>query len=474
MGRPNSVICGVVNYQPEKCFNGYTLFQARNQGAALIDMNGKVVHMWKGLNGNPNRLLPGGEIISSRGERDNEFAYQDKIDLVQVDWDGNIKWIFNKNEYIEDPGFEPQWMARQHHDYQREGNPVGYYVPDMVSKTENGNTLILVHQNVRNNDISDKLLLDDCILEIDWEGNIVWKWCMSDHIREIGLNQLERSLLYTAPAMRGIQPEAVADWAHINCMSLLGPNKWYDNGDERFHPDNIILDSRILNTLMIVSKKTGKIVWKVGPDYSATRELRMLGMIIGPHHTHMIPKGLPGAGNILLFDNGGWAGYGLPNPTAVKGDTFYKRDYSRVLEFDPITLKIKWQFSPSEMDCKGPAFGHYFYSPLVSSAQRLPNGNTLITEGIGGRFLEVTEDCEIVWEYISPYSNGKMKNMVYRAYRYPYEWVPQLDVPQETPVKPIDSYSFRLAGAAGPEFENVSVSVEGTWSFEHGGAACVE
>jgi hypothetical protein len=50
-----------------------------------------------------------------------------------------------------------------------------------------------------------------------------------------------------------------------------------------------------------------------------------------------------------------------------------------------------------------PVHGNRFYRPFISSAQRLPNGNTLITEGSGGRIFEVTSDHEIVWEYISAY-----------------------------------------------------------------------
>ena len=49
----------------------------------------------------------------------------------------------------------------------------------------------------------------------------------------------------------------------------------------------------------------------------------------------MIPKGLPGEGNILVFDNGGQAGYGSPNPGAPTGHNNAIRPYSRVLEFDP-------------------------------------------------------------------------------------------------------------------------------------------
>ena len=48
-----------------------------------------------------------------------------------------------------------------------------------------------------------------------------------------------------------------------------------------------------------------------------------------------------------------------------------------------------------------------FYSPFVSSAQRLPNGNTLITEGSDGRIFEVTRNHELVWEYISPYRGSR-------------------------------------------------------------------
>ena len=54
---------------------------------------------------------------------------------------------------------------------------------------------------------------------------------------------------------------------HINCVSVLGENKWYDAGDERFHPDNLIFDARNANILAIISKKTGEIVWQIGPDF---------------------------------------------------------------------------------------------------------------------------------------------------------------------------------------------------------------
>ena len=104
----------------------------------------------------------------------------------------------------------------------------------------------------------------------------------------------------------------------------------------------------------------------------------------------MIPRGLPDEGNILIFDNGGWAGYGSPNPSSPTGRQNVKRDYSRVLEIDPTTLEIVWQYTPAEAGLIEPLDSSRFYSPFVSGAQRLPNGNTLITEGSDGRIFEVT------------------------------------------------------------------------------------
>jgi hypothetical protein len=106
-----------------------------------------------------------------------------------------------------------------------------------------------------------------------------------------------------------------------------------------------------------------------------------------------------------------------------------------------------------------------FFSPLISSAQRLPNGNTLITEGSNGRILEVTPGHELVWEYISPYfgMDGK-SNHVYRAYRVPYEWVPQLERPEEIAVPRLDISRFRVPGTEWKAEQRVT-KVEGTTGF---------
>ncbi|WP_200916121.1 hypothetical protein [Jeongeupia sp. HS-3] len=152
------------------------------------------------------------------------------------------------------------------------------------------------------------------------------------------------------------------------------------------------------------------------------------------------------------------AGYGAPHPASPDGLQHVRRDYSRVLEVDPVTLAVVWQYTPAEAGFVIPLDAQRFYSPFVSSAQRLPNGNTPITEGSNGRVFEVTAAHELVWEYLSPYQGKTYPlHLVYRAYRAPYDWVPQLPKPVETAIERIDPASFRVPGAANERRREVTV-----------------
>ena len=181
-----------------------------------------------------------------------------------------------------------------------------------------------------------------------------------------------------------------------------------------------------------------------------------------------------GEGNLLVFDNGGWAGYGAPHTASPSGLRNAIRDYSRVLEIDPVTLDIVWQYTPAEAGFVIPLDAARFYSPFISSAQRLPNGNTLITEGSNGRIFEVTSDHALVWEYVSPYrNNGELSlSSVYRAYRAPYEWAPELDRPRERAIVPPHCSMFRVEGAALPGRER-EVVVQGAFADEMPAVYCV-
>ena len=86
-----------------------------------------------------------------------------------------------------------------------------------------------------------------------------------------------------------------------------------------------------------------------------------------------------------------------------------------------------------------------FFSTNISGAQRLPNGNTLITAGASGRLFEVTrEGDDRLGIHVSPVQRRQSSNAVYRAYRLPYDWIPQLERPEERPVVPPALGDFRV------------------------------
>jgi hypothetical protein len=432
---------GTTIYHPDGCWNGYTIFQTETgAGAVLIDMNGNAVRSWKHIVGYPVTILPGGYVMGGTvGRVTKQYTHHiGSDDLVQEDWDGNVVWKFGRADEVDVDG-KRLWSARQNHDFSREGAPLGYYVPGMAPLVDRGNTLILSQRSGSWPEVTrDYLPRAARIIEVSWEGEILWEWMPVEHFAEFGHSEAARNTI-----MEGCKNQHCV---FLNTVSRLGPNRWYDAGDERFHPENLISDDRG-TMIFVISKKTGEIVWKVGPEYTATPALRALGPIIGPHHAHMIPRGLPGEGNILVFDNGGAAGFGPPNPGSPTGEWNALRDHSRVLEFDPVTLEIVWQYKAETAGFVPIMEDSKFFSHYASGAQRLPNGNTLIAETTYGRILEVTRESEIAWEYVSPYSTSEKVHSarMFRAYRLPYEWIPQLERPVERAVIPPRNGEFKVS-----------------------------
>lgn len=428
---PSVYPTGTTIYDPDSTWNGYTVLSPLGEPAiVVIDMNGNVVKSWEGFvnsAGGPARILPGGHAISAVGANPPR---QESLGLVQKNFEGNVVWEFDRNERIETNAGEMIWALRQHHDWQREDFPAGYYSPEAQPSIQGSNTLVLTHTNHSLPEVTtERELIDDRIVEVTWDGEIVWEWIAGEHIDEFGFSDEALGAIASAPGFgRG-----AFDWIHINSATYLGPNRFFDAGDNRFAPNNVIISSRQASLVSIIDRD-GSIVWQLGPDYSETEAQRRIRQIIGQHHAHMIPKGLPGAGNILIFDNGGSSGYGSPSPIAANGLGIYARATSRIVEIDPVTLELVWSYA-----------GPNFFSTNISGVQRLPNGNTLITEGAGGRLFEVTANGEIVWEYMHPvFSGARGSNAVYRGYRLPYDWIPQLAVPDEIAVAPPALGDFRL------------------------------
>jgi hypothetical protein len=401
---------GVTVNKPERAYRTYVLFDGRDGKSHLIDMNGKEVRSWN-YSGFPSMMIDP-ELIG--GKRGHIFVQKDTLGgqgpalnrnttVAELDWDGNVVWEWGEHA--------PGGAANQNHD---------------IARLANGNTLMISRIVHSIPGFSAPHTADQCIYEVTPAGEIVWKWISSEHLDEMGFS--EESL---AMIRRGFSISN-GRWGFlvINDMKPLGPNRWFDGGDNRFRPENIMIDSREGNFTAIIERKTGKIVWRMGPDYPDTGKSshprmfnhqvpRPVDQIAGQHDAHIIPEGLPGAGHVLVFDNQGSAGF----PPAYLGEYFG----SRILEIDPLTKEIVWQYNAE--DSGQPLWT--FFSSFISSARRLANGNTLICEGMNGRIFQITPQGEIVWEYVNPYF-GMMAlgdkevrtNLVYRAQPIPDNWIP--------------------------------------------------
>ena len=172
------------------------------------------------------------------------------------------------------------------------------------------------------------------------------------------------------------------------------------------------------------------------------------------HHTQWIYPGLPGAGNILVFNNG----FGL----TADGRRHY---YSSIEEIVPPVDGYRYRREPGAAYPPIEPIWTYaaepptdFYSGIMGCVQRLPNGNTLICDSTSGNVFQVTPDGKLVWQYVYPMDgNAPLKqgeepsisaqwagdtlanNIVYRAYWYAPDY-PGLQKYDLTPGATIEIY----------------------------------
>lgn len=395
---------GLTLYDPGKCSPGYTLFcPLASPAVYLMDMTGEVVHMWLVGMSPSKRTTPHAKYLG-----ESRILYESDW-LTEMDWKGNVVWQYKPEGSDDDPhggagsiAWDPKYRARHnHHDFQR---------------LPNGNTLILASERVTNEDISPHQLTSDYFVEIAPDGRPVWVWHSDRHFDEFGFSDEARRLISEAPGSHMGLPWG--DYLHTNTLEVLPANELASD-DERFKPGNILSCHRNTNTIFIVDKSSGKVVWWWGRD-----------QLVGPHHPNMLPNG-----HIIVYDNGGQAGY--PRRTRI---------FTRLIELNPATGQIVWQYvhQPRRF------YHHKFFSFSWGSVQRLPNGNTLSLDGNRGRIFEVTPSGEIVWEYVNgflgTFNYGRIKRIesgVYRCYRIPYEAVPDFSGDFETGEKPFEATMAR-------------------------------
>ena len=220
---------------------------------------------------------------------------------------------------------------------------------------------------------ADGVVYADVIKEIDASGDLTWSWRAAEHLD---------------PARYPLQPHYRREhWPLINGVYPLADG-------------TVVASLRSVSAVIIIDRASGEITWRLGPD------------ILAQQHC---PSELPD-GSLLLFDNG----------TFRAGQSV---TYSRVIEVDRRTRAVTWEYRDSPPE--------NFFTPFMGSAQRLPNGNTLVTESAFGRIFEVDRNGQVCWEYVVPHFSAYQDeaaarafpdktNAIFRAYRYPPEEVPWL------------------------------------------------
>lgn len=377
---------GTTIYAQNLAYPGYVLFSPLSMSVGqrdkstkkeatiyLINMRGDVVHRWlvpfsplyASLQRNGNLLIIG-QIGRNARNRPGFGAFwmggaAGKI--VEMTWDG--KPIFSHED------------LNMHHDVAKLTN--GHYMyltwermsPSLQQKVRGG---------IKGTEFPGGVMFNDALVEVDSNGKTVWTWHANQH--------LDPQVDIIGPIYKR------EEWGHANGLAVL-PN------------GNILLTSRALDSILIIDRKTGKIASRWGSPSYLDRKTNQIeyktgkDTLGGPHAAAPIPEGLPGAGHILIYDNG-----------------LYKYN-SRVVELDLDSRKVVWQSGL-------PGLGRAYFSDFMGSAQRLLHGNTLVCEGANGRFFQTTPQNDIVWEYVNPHvPNPNLHGSVFRIHQYPLDWCPQ-------------------------------------------------
>jgi hypothetical protein len=417
-----------------RALQGYTLISPFvSPNTYLLDMQGRVVHTWKTdcapalsalLLENGHLLRPG-----SIGGDANVFGPGPGVGgrIQEFTWEGELAWDFKF------------YNARQlpHHD---------------LTRLPNGNVLLIVWDRKsaeealaagrRPEMTGDKHFLPDSLVEIKptgkTTGQVVWEWHLWDHlVQDFDKTRKNYAKVALHPELVNINygedelPSVTAamdhkDKARGGPMTQASPTA---NRPVRVDPDfthfngvayNAELDQIVVSVwkfseIWIIDHSTttaeaaghrgghggkgGDLLYRWGNPRAYRAGTKGDQKLFSQHNAHWIPRGLAGAGNILLFNNG----VGRPDGS-----------YSSVDELVlPVDAQGRYLLKPAAACGPDRPVWSYvapkkeeFFSSFISGAQRLANGNTLICSGANGTLFEVTPKKEVVWKYVNPAQGG--------------------------------------------------------------------
>jgi hypothetical protein len=409
---------GLIRNDPG-AFVGYTLVSPlQSRSTFLIDMSGRVVKSWD-TDSTPSSLaylLANGDILRAGLAPNPPFGTTagGGGKMQEFNWNGDLVWDFS---------FGTTTMT-QHHDFTR---------------LPNGNVLMLVKEKKTADEaiaagripstVQGTTVQPDSLIEIKPtgknSGEIVWEWHVWDHlIQDHDKDKANYGAVSAHPERIDINYNVVdgqranPDWTHFNAVDY--------NADL----DQILVSLRNFSEIWIIDHTTttneaagttggrqgkgGDLLYRWGNPRVYRAGNADDQRLYGQHNAHWIPKGLNGAGHLLIYNN---------------GDTRPGVKYSSVEEI-VLPVNATGRYTPGADKKFGPdrAVWNYsapnpadFYSVNISGVQRLPNGNTLICAGAPGIVFEITPEKKVVWQYNLPAFGGRggqNARQVFRAYRF--------------------------------------------------------
>jgi hypothetical protein len=427
-------------------YSGYTLF-AGNGKTYLVDMEGHIIRTWN-IGTNP-RLSETGTIVDATKPDPSGFS-----GWQELDWNGNVIWSYTEKR----TGYAP------HHDFKKIWNKKlgAYTFLYIANKTVTQQQCLDAGCNPANTNLY-KTAQMDAIVEVDLTGNVIWEWWFFDHtVQDLDATKSTYGIVSKTPGRIDLNlpgRPVKSDWLHCNSLdfnedldqivtnSVQGEFYVIDHG-------NTFVANNPTESIRLAATTAGDFLYRFGDparydqgdppsileDWTnSTSGNKQIG---GAHDIQWIRKGLTGAGNFLIFNNGEYLFEHTPqsyvfeinpylNSAGITTTSYVNPPDAGYINY---TAPNKDQMKQTKKQSKQIVWSYSsknsvnFYSTIGSSAQRLPNGNTFICSMNSGHFFEVTSSGDVVWEYISPCTRDGIKkiitdnyptyNAAFRAYRY--------------------------------------------------------
>jgi formylglycine-generating enzyme required for sulfatase activity len=445
---------GLMLNNTAKAFTGYTLISPlHSPDNWLINNEGQYVKKWTAV-GEPGRssyLLENGHFIRSRampGVGPNTGGGEGGR-IEEYDWDGNLVWAYDY--------YSSTYIA--HHDFKvlPNGNVI-----IVAAEKKSYAEVVQAGFNPANLDASitgtNGFMLPDYVIEVKPTlpsgGTVVWEWHIWDHlIQDFSASKDNFGVVASHPELvdpNGSNGKISQFWNHVNGI------------DYNATFDQIMISVRGNSELMVIDHGTttaearghaggrqgkgGDILYRWGNASQYDRGSASDRKLYQQHHTHWIESGLSGAGNILIFNNGLGRNYSSVDEIAPPVSATGAYTIGATTAFGPPSPAWTYAGTPTSS----------FFSGEISGAYRLPNGNTLITEGVKGNLFEVTSAGEMVWRYVNPVTttpltqgaaipldanrSDQYMNAVFRVQRYAPDY-PGLAGRTLTPLGTIEKYT---------------------------------